>query len=147
MSEPRALGLLSVTAPVLDEEDVLEVFHQRVASALEGIDFELVLVDDGSTDRTPELLAELAERDERVRVVHLSRNFGYQAAVAAGNLDVAITIRTILWDKRRVSIQTGAGIVADSDPASEYQETENKAAAMKETIRLAESGQLFWDRS
>ncbi len=62
----------------------------------------------------------------------------------SGNMDMAITIRTILWEKGKVSIQTGAGLVADSDPASEYQETENKAAAMKETIRFAESGDLFW---
>ncbi len=60
----------------------------------------------------------------------------------SGNMDMAITIRTILWEKGRVSIQTGAGIVADSDPAKEFQETENKAAAMKETLRLAESGRL-----
>jgi anthranilate synthase component 1 len=57
-------------------------------------------------------------------------------------MDMAITIRTILWEKGRISIQTGAGIVADSDPAKEFQETENKAAAMKETLRLAESGRL-----
>jgi len=65
----------------------------------------------------------------------------------SGNMDLAITIRTILWDKGRVSIQTGAGIVADSKPASEFQETENKAAGMKETIRLAESCRLFWEKS
>jgi dolichol-phosphate mannosyltransferase len=84
VSGARQLGLLSVTAPVLNEEDVIELFYDRVRAALEGIDFELVLVDDGSTDRTPQLLAQLAEQDERVRVVELSRNFGYQAAVAAG---------------------------------------------------------------
>lgn len=66
--------------------------------------------------------------------------FGY-----SGNMDMAITIRTILWDRSRISFQTGAGLVADSDPKREYQETENKALAMKETIRLAESRRLFWD--
>jgi polyisoprenyl-phosphate glycosyltransferase len=55
-----------------------------VSAALEGIPFELVLVDDGSTDRTPQLLAELAARDPRVRVVQLSRNFGHQTALTAG---------------------------------------------------------------
>jgi polyisoprenyl-phosphate glycosyltransferase len=48
------------------------------------MDFELIVVDDGSTDRTPEILERLASADERVRVVRLSRNFGYQAAVTAG---------------------------------------------------------------
>jgi anthranilate synthase component 1 len=62
----------------------------------------------------------------------------------SGNMDMAITIRTILWDKGHVSIQTGAGLVADSVPSSEYQETENKAAGVKKAIELAESGRLFW---
>jgi anthranilate synthase component 1 len=64
-----------------------------------------------------------------------------------GNMDMAITIRTLLWEDGKVSLQTGAGIVADSDPASEFQETENKAAAMKATVELAESGRLFLDRA
>jgi dolichol-phosphate mannosyltransferase len=102
----RALGLLSVTAPVLDEEDVIGAFYERTVSALEGIDFELVLVDDGSTDSTPELLADLAERDPRVRVVVLSRNFGYQAAVAAGidhcRGDAVVTIDADLQDPPEV---------------------------------------------
>jgi dolichol-phosphate mannosyltransferase len=106
MSTTRELGLLSVTAPLLNEEDVLPVFHERVVSALEGIDFELVLVDDGSTDATPRLLAELAERDPRVRVVVLSRNFGYQAAVAAGidhcRGDAVVTIDADLQDPPEV---------------------------------------------
>ena len=50
----------SVTAPVLNEEEVLPTFYERVRDALEGVEFELVLVDDGSTDRSPELLDEIA---------------------------------------------------------------------------------------
>jgi polyisoprenyl-phosphate glycosyltransferase len=80
----RKLDLLSVVAPVRDEEDVIEAFHARTVAALEGIPFELVLVDDGSRDRTPELLERLAEHDPRVKVISLSRSFGYQAAVTAG---------------------------------------------------------------
>ncbi|MGH9184339.1 MAG: glycosyltransferase family 2 protein [Acidimicrobiales bacterium] len=98
----RSLGLLSVSAPVLNEEDVIEKFYDRVCAALDGVDFELVLVNDGSTDRTPELLAELAQRDPRVRVVEFSRNFGYQAAVAAGldhcRGDAVVTIDADLQD-------------------------------------------------
>ncbi|MCS7033216.1 MAG: glycosyltransferase, partial [Phycisphaerae bacterium] len=51
-----------------------------------GLDYELVFVNDGSTDETPELLDRLAGRDPHVRVVHLARNFGHQAAVSAGLL-------------------------------------------------------------
>ena len=63
----------------------------------------------------------------------------------SGNMDLAITIRTILWNKNQVSIQTGAGIVADSKPDKEFEETENKAAGMKATIRLAENRSKFWE--
>jgi len=80
----RSLQLLSVVAPLYDEEALLEAFHARVCAALEGIPFELILVDDGSSDRTPELLAALATRDKRVRVIYLSRNFGHQTALTAG---------------------------------------------------------------
>jgi len=80
----RTLCLLSVVAPMYEEEALVEVFHRRVCDALEDVPFELVLVDDGSQDRTPELLEQLAERDERVRVVSLSRNFGHQTAITAG---------------------------------------------------------------
>jgi dolichol-phosphate mannosyltransferase len=94
--------LISVTAPLLNEEEVLPVFYERICKTLEGREFELVLIDDGSTDRTPQLLDELAASDPRVKVVRLSRNFGYQAAVAAGidhcRGDAVITIDADLQD-------------------------------------------------
>ncbi|MEA2309847.1 MAG: polyisoprenyl-phosphate glycosyltransferase, partial [Thermoleophilaceae bacterium] len=80
----RHLGLLSMVAPMLDEEGTARVFYERVRSALEGLSWELVIVDDGSTDETPRILAELARDDERVKVVTLSRNFGHQTAITAG---------------------------------------------------------------
>jgi glycosyltransferase involved in cell wall biosynthesis len=80
----RELRLLSVVAPVYNEEDTITEFGRRVAEALGGIPYELVLVDDGSSDRTPTLLSLLAGADERVRVITLSRNFGHQAALTAG---------------------------------------------------------------
>jgi glycosyltransferase involved in cell wall biosynthesis len=80
----RTLRLLSVVAPLYQEEALVEVFYERVHAALEGIPFELVLVDDGSHDGTPQLLAQLASRDRRVRVIQLSRNFGHQTALTAG---------------------------------------------------------------
>jgi dolichol-phosphate mannosyltransferase len=80
----RTLRLLSVVAPLYQEEALVEAFHRRTCAALDGIPFELILVDDGSSDRTPQLLAELAARDGRVRVIQLSRNFGHQTALTAG---------------------------------------------------------------
>jgi polyisoprenyl-phosphate glycosyltransferase len=80
----RTLGLLSVVAPVYDEEAGLEAFYSRVCTALRAFPFELVLVDDGSRDSSPEILERLAESDPRVCVVFLSRNFGHQTALTAG---------------------------------------------------------------
>ncbi len=94
---PRALALLSVVAPVFNEEALVDEFHTRTCAALDGIPFELVLVDDGSTDGTPLRLAHLAATDPRVRVVFLSRNFGHQTALTAG-LDHARGDAVVMMD-------------------------------------------------
>ena len=80
----RTYNLLSIVAPVYDEEDLVEEFVARTCAAVAGLHFELVLVNDGSSDRTPALLDQIAAADPRVRVIHLSRNFGHQAALTAG---------------------------------------------------------------
>ena len=80
----RTPKLLSVVAPVYDEQELIERFVARAIAAVGSYPFELVLVNDGSSDRTPELLDRIADADPRVRVVHLSRNFGHQAALTAG---------------------------------------------------------------
>jgi polyisoprenyl-phosphate glycosyltransferase len=80
----RTLNLLSVVAPVYNEEATIEQFYARVCSALAGLSFEIVLVDDGSTDGGPAVLERLASSDPRVRIVFLSRNFGHQTALTAG---------------------------------------------------------------
>jgi anthranilate synthase component 1 len=73
-----------------------------------------------------------------------SRRGPYGGAVGyfsfSGNMDFCITIRTMMIRNGRISVQVGAGIVADSDPEAEYQETINKAAGMMQAIDLAESG-------
>ncbi len=83
-SPPRSPTLLSVVAPVYNEEELVERFVRRACAAVADYTFELVLVDDGSTDTTPALLDRMADEDPRVRVIHLSRNFGHQAALTAG---------------------------------------------------------------
>jgi polyisoprenyl-phosphate glycosyltransferase len=69
---------------VHNEQESLPAFHARVASALQGLVYELILVNDGSTDESARVLDALASSDARVRVLHLSRNFGHQAALTAG---------------------------------------------------------------
>ena len=78
---------LSVVVPCFNEEEVLGQTHERIRAALgnrDDVALEIIYVDEGSKDGTPEILARLGERDETVRVLHLSRNFGHQAAVSAG---------------------------------------------------------------
>ncbi len=102
MSVGRELGLLSVVAPVYQEEATIEHFCSAVTEALADLPFELILVDDGSTDQTPAKLADLAAADSRIKTIFLSRNFGHQAALTAG-LDhaggnVAVTLDSDLQD-------------------------------------------------
>jgi glycosyltransferase involved in cell wall biosynthesis len=80
----RSLELLSVVAPMYNEEATALAFYERLRATLDDVPFELVVVDDGSTDSTPQLLDRLAAEDPRVRVVYLSRNFGHQTAITAG---------------------------------------------------------------
>src|SRR5438128_2258499 len=98
--------LVSVVAPMYDEEATVEAFYERVRTALDRVPFELVLVDDASHDRTPELLDSLADSDPRVKVLHLSRNFGHQAAITAGlehaSGDVVVMIDGDLQDPPEV---------------------------------------------
>ncbi len=78
--------VLSVVCPVHNEAEVLDELYRRVVTAVEPVasPFEIVFVDDRSTDASLALLRRLAATDPRVRVVALSRNFGKQRALAAG---------------------------------------------------------------
>lgn len=75
---------VSIVVPVFNEEGVVRHLVRELLRALEAERFELVLVDDGSKDRTADILVELASAHREVVVVELSRNFGQHAAVVAG---------------------------------------------------------------
>ena len=97
--------LISVVAPVYNEEGLIEVFWQRVSAVLknlDGFDYELLMIDDGSSDGTLDILQSLVERDSSVKVVKFSRNFGHQVAVTAGidmaDGDVVVVIDSDLQD-------------------------------------------------
>ena len=89
----------SIVAPVYNEVGNLRRFYTEVAKALEsiGASWELIIVNDGSSDGSHELMIELAEQDSRVRVISFARNFGHQIAVTAG-VDYASGDAIILID-------------------------------------------------
>ncbi len=91
--------LISIVVPCFNEEEVLPLTHAHLRSVLENIpyDTEIVYVDDGSRDKTGEMLEAMHAEDERVKVLRLSRNYGHQIAVTAG-LDAAQGDAVVLID-------------------------------------------------
>lgn len=90
---------LSVVAPVFNERECLPVFQKKLGEVLEKqeISYEVILVDDGSTDGSRKLIAGYSESDERWRGIFLARNFGHQAAITAG-IDAAKGEKVIVMD-------------------------------------------------
>jgi dolichol-phosphate mannosyltransferase len=86
--EERAVGPVdfSIVVPLRDEGPNLRALHAEISEALGGIDtpWEVVYVDDGSTDSSPAVLRELAREDARIRVVTLARGYGQSTALVAG---------------------------------------------------------------
>ena len=78
--------MISVTIPIYNEEENLPHLYTRVTEALRKLSrpWELVLVNDGSTDRSTQILDEIAAKDPAVKVVHFRRNYGQTAAMMAG---------------------------------------------------------------
>ena len=76
----------SLVIPIYNEESTIPALYERVSAVMAGLDgkSELILVDDGSQDRTLELLRELYNRDNRVVYIRLARHFGHQIAITAG---------------------------------------------------------------
>jgi len=84
---PDPALLLSVVVPCFNEEDVLAELERRVTAVCDRVApgaYEIVFVDDGSTDRTAALVAEMSARNPAVVVVELARNYGHQIALSAG---------------------------------------------------------------
>ena len=78
--------LISIVVPVFNEEDALPLFYPQLREVLDSLDkkWEIIFVNDGSSDKTGELIDQLAAENDAVRTVHFSRNFGHQAALCAG---------------------------------------------------------------
>jgi glycosyltransferase involved in cell wall biosynthesis len=89
----------SIIAPCFNEEGVLHELHRRIQEVMDqtGESWELVLINDGSRDRTAEIMRELHAADPRIKVVDFARNFGHQIAVTAG-LDYALGDAVVIID-------------------------------------------------
>jgi glycosyltransferase involved in cell wall biosynthesis len=90
---------IDIVVPVFNEEACLREFYERTARAIAGLpyNFRILFVDDGSRDRSAQLIMELQHADPRVGLVRFSRNFGHQAALTAG-LDLADGAAVITLD-------------------------------------------------
>jgi glycosyltransferase involved in cell wall biosynthesis len=75
---------ISILLPVYNEADNLERLHEKIKDTISGLSFEVIYVDDGSSDGSLEILRGFAANDRRVRVISLQRNYGQTAAMAAG---------------------------------------------------------------
>jgi len=104
----------SLVVPAFNEEGVITELAARLAAVMDALDedAEAILVDDGSTDRTYELMREAAEADPRFRIVRLSRNFGHQIALTAGvdasAGDAVVVLDADLQDPPEVVLQLAA---------------------------------------
>lgn len=78
--------VISIVAPVYNEEAILHELYNRMSIVMKeaGEPYELILINDGSRDRSLEIMHELHQRDPRVKVINFSRNFGHQVAITAG---------------------------------------------------------------
>ncbi|MGR6965931.1 glycosyltransferase family 2 protein [Geodermatophilus sp. URMC 61] len=110
--EPLRRRLVSYVLPVYNEQDGIREFHRRLAAATAtrpDLEFEFVYVNDGSRDRSLEVLEEIAESCPEARVLDLSRNFGHQMAITAGlddaRGDAVIVMDTDLQDPPEVSME------------------------------------------
>lgn len=96
--------VISVITPVFNEEECLPAFYERVVPIMEkiGLPFEIIAVDDGSRDKSLEIISEHCKKDKRLKCVSFSRNFGQQAAFFCGlencSGDAAILIDADLQD-------------------------------------------------
>jgi dolichol-phosphate mannosyltransferase len=90
--------MISVVIPAYNEEEGIAEMYRRIVAAAPawGDEFEILLVDDGSRDRTLGICEQICAADPRLKVISLSRNFGHQAAVSAGLMHARGTIVTVM---------------------------------------------------
>ncbi len=78
---------ISIVIPVYNEQEVIKTSYLRIKKVIEDLeqyDYEMILVNDGSNDKTLEILQKIAQENKKVKIISFTRNFGHQAAVTAG---------------------------------------------------------------
>jgi polyisoprenyl-phosphate glycosyltransferase len=111
MNEIMAKKLVSIVIPVLNEEGNLPVLYERLSTVLKNLatDYELLFINDGSSDQSLLLLKTYADRDAHIKIIDFSRNFGHQLAVTAGldhcHGDCAVIIDADLQDPPELIIE------------------------------------------
>ncbi|MEN6414287.1 MAG: glycosyltransferase family 2 protein [Veillonellales bacterium] len=92
------MKFISIVTPVFNEQENIDVFYRGICQNMESLpyEFEIIFIDDGSSDATPAILERLSQQDGRVRALLLARNFGHQIALTCGldhaNGDAVITM-------------------------------------------------------
>lgn len=107
------MQLISVIVPCYNEEEVFGATHEKLSEILQSLDakyeYELIYVNDGSKDKTLQLLKAMAQQDTHVKVLSFSRNFGHQVAITAGldncSGDAAVVIDADLQDPPKVILE------------------------------------------
>ena len=94
--------MISIIIPCYNEEEVLHASYNRFVAVMEKYEYELLFINDGSKDKTGEILKEFASQNKNVKIITFSRNFGHQCAVSAGinncSGDIAVIIDADLQD-------------------------------------------------
>ncbi len=90
-------NLISIIIPVLNEEENIPILYERIGKNLKGFKYEIIFVNDGSDDRSEEIIEKIIVKDKNIKLINLSRNFGHQIAISCG-IDHAIGDAAIIID-------------------------------------------------
>lgn len=103
------MAKISLVVPAYNEEKSLQLFYEAVKQVFVELDYECIFINDGSEDNSAEILENLANKDEKIKVCHLSRNFGQQASILCGLTyakgDAVIVMDADLQDPPYVALQ------------------------------------------
>src|SRR5206468_10142946 len=135
---------LSIVVTVLNEEGTVDELYERTVAAVDGRPFELLVVDDGSSDHTFERLRALHARDPRVRAVRFARNFGQHPAMHAGFTrargDILVTMDGDLQNQPEDIPRLVEAVEAGNDVAS------GRRGARKDPVGRSLPSKLIKDR-